>query len=357
MTRILIIEPAGNLWGSEQALLDLLDGMRATKIGVCLPSSGALIGELSRRDVEVYPYLESNLHLRSKWWWLYSASGVFRACVEFRPHAIYLNQSGAFTLAMLSAYMLRIGIFAHVRLFEDAAFLAKRKLGRGRLRGVIAISKAIEKEIRRFPELSDLPIHTIYDSYSCAHLFDDQDRQSHKIACVGQIVPVKGQDVFVRAIIELQKVHPKIECLMIGDGDKAFKEQIKTLADSGGASIDWVGFSNSVMAYLERCSVLVCPSWREPLGRVIFEAWDAGAIPVAFRGSEGAAEILIGSEAGILYDEQTPSSLARAIDCALTLDPSDRARMVASGRQWLNNNCNTMNYGKSILEILSGSRS
>jgi hypothetical protein len=40
------------------------------------------------------------------------------------------------------------------------------------------------------------------------------------------------------------------------------------------------------------CSMPVCPSHMELLGRVIFEAWDVGAVPVAFSGSGGAAEIV-----------------------------------------------------------------
>ena len=119
--------------------------------------------------------------------------------------------------------------------------------------------------------------------------------------------------------------------------------------------MQWVGFSDDVLPLLQSCSILVCPSWREPLGRVILEAWDAGAIPVAFRGSGGAAEILIESKGGILYDDQNPSSLAAAIVAALALNPNDRARMIKNGRDWLAKNCDPANYGKSILEILRSS--
>ena len=38
--------------------------------------------------------------------------------------------------------------------------------------------------------------------------------------------------------------------------------------------------------------VLACPSHREPLGRVVFEAWDAGAVPVVFAGAGEVCERL-----------------------------------------------------------------
>jgi glycosyltransferase involved in cell wall biosynthesis len=86
---------------------------------------------------------------------------------------------------------------------------------------------------------------------------------------------------------------------------------------------------------------------------VIFEAWDAGVIPVVFSGSGGAAEIVAAAEGGILYDKQEPLSLAVALREALELDPKRREQFVNNGRNWMRRNCSLEAYGKTISAILS----
>jgi glycosyltransferase involved in cell wall biosynthesis len=127
------------------------------------------------------------------------------------------------------------------------------------------------------------------------------------------------------------------------------------MAERGNSSfaIQWLGFVADVVSLLLTCSVLVCPSHSEPLGRVILEAWDAGVVPVVFSGSGGAAEIVAAAEGGILYNEQNPSSLARALREALELDPKRREQFINNGRNWMFRNCNLETYGKTISTILS----
>ena len=46
MTRALIVEPAGNLWGSERALLDTICHMPDTEIAVCCPAGTPILAAL-----------------------------------------------------------------------------------------------------------------------------------------------------------------------------------------------------------------------------------------------------------------------------------------------------------------------
>ena len=105
------------------------------------------------------------------------------------------------------------------------------------------------------------------------------------------------------------------------------------------------------MTLLKDCSVLACPSLREPLGRVILEAWEAGLVPVAYAGSGGAAEVIRRSEGGIVYSEQTAASLACALSRALSLSSDEAAALAANGRAWTRENCDPGAYGKSFRAI------
>jgi glycosyltransferase involved in cell wall biosynthesis len=92
----------------------------------------------------------------------------------------------------------------------------------------------------------------------------------------------------------------------------------------------------------------------EPLGRVIFEAWDAGVVPVAFSRSGGAAEIIAAADGGILYEEQTPRALARALRIALELREDQRDRLVNNGRSWMAANCSPAKYVDAVSRIFAG---
>lgn len=96
----------------------------------------------------------------------------------------------------------------------------------------------------------------------------------------------------------------------------------------------------------------MCPSRREPLGRVILEAWDAGVVPIACSESAGAAEIIAAADGGILYPEQTPELLARALHVALRLPQKEVIRLVANGRSWMRMRCDPSLYGDTVAKIL-----
>jgi hypothetical protein len=164
MTRVLVIEAAANLWGSERALLDLLAGMPNLEIAVCCPPERPLNAELEKYGIRVLPYYVYGLHQKSKWHRGRAALGVLRASLEFRPDVIYLNQSGAYKVALPAAKLFSVPIVAHIRIFEDVAYLAHQRPSSHRLRSLIAISAAVRDEIRLFQELEDIPFDHVYDA-------------------------------------------------------------------------------------------------------------------------------------------------------------------------------------------------
>ncbi|MGA9307584.1 MAG: glycosyltransferase family 4 protein [Candidatus Sulfotelmatobacter sp.] len=362
MTRALVIEPSGNLWGSERALLDLLGAVPMLEVAVCCPPAVPLNRELEKLHIRTLPYYIYGLHEKSKRYRLQAAAGVIRACREFRPDVLYLNQCGCYKVALPAATLLRLPIVAHIRIFEDAAYLARQSPDPRRLRGIVAISSAVETEIRRFQQLDSIQLHRIYDAYAPAVPALQNsclpERIVNRVACVGRLVPVKGQDVLVGALRILKDFECGLECLFVGDGEESFVKELRERAVFGKtASIRWLGFVGDVFSLLRTCSVLVCPSHSEPLGRVIFESWDAGALPIVFAGSGGAAEIVAAAEGGILYHEQTPQSLAMALRKALELDGEQRNKLVHNGRRWMSTNCNSEAYGQTILTILKNAAS
>ena len=58
-----------------------------------------------------------------------------------------------------------------------------------------------------------------------------------------------------------------------------------------------------------------------------------------------------GSDAGLLYAEQTGKNLAQALRRALDLSPGARQQMVDRGRQWLRKHCDPEAYGERMLAL------
>lgn len=355
MTRLLVVEPAGNRWGSERALLDLLDQLDG-EVAVCTPPGRPLEEDLLRRGIPIFTSYVYALHEKSKLHRAQAAIGVLRACLAYRPDVIYLNQSGAFKVARVAARVLRIPVVAHLRIFEDVAYVAQQRPDPRLLVGLIAISGAIEQEVRRHGELDGIPCHTLLDAYarrgerSGPPLPPIQGR----LACVGRIAPIKGQDVLVEAMSHLPAHAGPVECIIAGDDDNAFARELKARTAAGGqATCRWIGVVDDAVDLMRTCVGVVAPSHREPLGRVVFEAWDAGAVPVVYSGSGGAAEIITASGGGILYSEQSGPALAAAIERVLSLSKSERASLVGKGRDWLARTCDPGAYAQKVSAIFA----
>lgn len=351
--KLLIIETAGNLWGSERALLDFIDAGHGITIGVCCPPGSQIIAELERRGIRTFPYFLSDLHLKSRWRRLQAAIGVLWATLLFRPSAIHLNQSGGFRVVQVAARLLRKPIVCHVRIFEDAAYLAQLAPDRRVLRAMVAISKAVEAELRSYAALDAIPVFRIYDAYAPNGASQLRGRRAPRIACVGRVTPIKGQEVLVDALTSTSGFPAEAECWFAGDGETAYISKLMTQSEMASITVRWLGFLQEVAPILNTSSVLACPSHREPLGRVIFEAWDAGLVPVVFSGAGGAAEIVDAADGGILYGEQTASALGDALQTALTLPEGEADRLVANGRKWMHDNCNLNSYGEAISHLFA----
>ena len=356
MTRALIVEPAGGLWGSERALLDLIHAAPDLDVAVCCPPLTLLEAELKNRGVRVLPYFIAGLHQKPRWRRLQAAVGVLRACLSFQPDVIHLNQSGAYKVTLPAATLLGLPVVGHVRIFEDAGYLARQNPDPRRLKGIIAISGAIENEIRGYESLSAVSVHRIYDSYAPPPVAASAiERARARIACVGRVTPIKGQEVLLAALAMMDNPPEGAECLIVGDGDADYVQRLKIMVRGvGRVRIEWAGFVRHVEPLLRTCAVLACPSHREPLGRVIFEAWDAGAVPVVYAGAGGAAEIVTAAAGGIVYEEQTPEALAQALLAGLVLDDQQRARLIANGRSWTAEHCDPKRFGMAMAAVLTG---
>jgi glycosyltransferase involved in cell wall biosynthesis len=104
------------------------------------------------------------------------------------------------------------------------------------------------------------------------------------IGGVGRLAKSKGWDVLLRAFAAAAL--PDARVALLGEGRE--RPRLKRLA---GPRVRLLGFRPDAKDYYQAFDLFVCPSRREPMGRVILEALDAG-IPVVAAAADGPKEIL-----------------------------------------------------------------
>jgi glycosyltransferase involved in cell wall biosynthesis len=271
-----------------------------------------------------------------------------------RPHVIHVNQAGATRVALLAGACFSIPVLPHVRLAEDVAYLEALNPPRNAVPAIVCISKYIQSMFRT---LRDRTV-VMYNSYALRNppreIAEARTGQL-RIACVGRVAPVKGQDVLVRAAATLRSRGRAVSVQIVGASarDTPYARSVADLAHELriAAAINWFPFDHEPMRFLSSATAAVCCSHVEPLGRTVLEAWDAAALPIVYSGSGGAAEIIRDSGGGLLYDKQEGDCLASAIELACDMESSTRREMIERGRSWLRENTNRAAYASRLTRL------
>lgn len=143
-----------------------------------------------------------------------------------------------------------------------------------------------------------------------------------RIVCVSRLVPRKGIQDVVRALVDL----PEVELLIAGGppaamlGEDAEASRLRRLAVRLGVGdrVEMLGAveRRDVPALLRSASVVCCTPWYEPFGLVAVEAMACG-VPVVASRVGGLAETVHHGVNGFLVPPRRPEEIARAVRAVL----------------------------------------
>jgi teichuronic acid biosynthesis glycosyltransferase TuaC len=149
---------------------------------------------------------------------------------------------------------------------------------------------------------------------------------------VGNLIPIKGHDLLVRAVAALVPEIPSLRLEIIGDGPE--RERLEALARERQISerVRFLGRqSRRVVAEAMRCcTVFALPSRYEGLGCVYLEAMAAGKAVIGCRG-QGIAEIIQHGSNGFLVGPDNERELTLALGMLLR-DERGRRGLGAAAR-------------------------
>ncbi len=160
------------------------------------------------------------------------------------------------------------------------------------------------------------------------HLGEDE----RLVLSVGNLYPVKGHDVLVRAAAELARRRPELRWRVAVAGRGEEEDELQSLAAELGIAgrLELLGYRADVADLLAAADVFVLPSRSEGLPLALLEAMFAG-LPIVASNVGGIPEVVEDGEEALLVPVEDAGALAGALerlltDVELARDLSDRAR-------------------------------
>ncbi len=133
-------------------------------------------------------------------------------------------------------------------------------------------------------------------------------------SAAGRLVPVKGYDILIEAIKQLEHKVPKLVCLLVGEGEcrAQLEEQIKRYKLEGRVILAGYQSREATLMILKNSAVFVMPSRYEGTPIALLEAAALG-LPILASSSGGIPELVAHNEQALLIPPNDPTALAEGL--------------------------------------------
>jgi glycosyltransferase involved in cell wall biosynthesis len=358
--RLLFLESLSIIAGGQQCLLDLIKELRTRyEIVVVLPAEGPLSEALNNLGIAYrllpvggYSLLRKNVvdvanyALRFPWLTL----ALWRIIRQESIDLVYANSARTFLWGTLACVFARRPILWHLY----STLLDSKTIGLlnlfGRLPNVRKILSVCKSTSAPFPSL-DAKIATSYvgvdtEIYAPHPDLGEEFRSelgvsgsTRLVGIVGNLIPLKGQDVFLKAASQVYAKISDVRFAIIGqarDGDaesQGFSDRLQQIARDSSLTgkVIFTGYYPDILKAINGLDLLVSSSRAEAMPLVILQAGACGK-PVIASAIGGVPEIIQMGINGWLCQAGDDAELANAVVQALD-DPIQLARTGDAARQ------------------------
>ena len=150
-------------------------------------------------------------------------------------------------------------------------------------------------------------------------------KKDKTILCMGRFHPNKAMDILIKAMPFL----PKFRLFIVGEGELRSQYEILIKKFDLTSRVQIFGWSDNVSEFLNKCSILVCPSRHEPFGNIVIEGW-AHKIPVVVSDVGGPSRIVKHKSNGIKFEKDNTFDLVSKIKY-LNSDKKLKRKIVTNG--------------------------
>lgn len=350
--KILVIEPSGNLYGSEMVLMDILTNIKNKDLDftVVIPPGAVLSEELHKYGINHIDILNIHHGPVQK---IVSYLKVILYLLRNRFHLIFINQAGILRAMALIAKILGIPVVCEVSTLEDG--LLVNGMHHRYLRNVksfICNSKFIAENLH-VPDSQKSILYYGYQWKKLNPLIRTETNPFH-IVLLGRISESKGHFLLVKAMKELRsRLDNEVKIFFVGDApNKETDEKIKLEIASANLESYFVfrGFQHNLNRELSDKNLMVIPSLKEPFGRIFCESAEAG-LPVIVADSGGLGELSKTFNLGLPFQGSNTEDLAKKIEFSIHHYESLKNNFESSAKRMLHS-LSMNGYIQCIEEIL-----
>ena len=251
-------------------------------------------------------------------------SAVRSLSARFRkdpPDLIYAPNNRTLAVALMATRSLATkvvgyrGTVGHIRHYDPASLVTYLH---PRLAGIVCLSKAVEEYLvnmrikaKMLTAYKGFDVEW-YKSDVAADLSEFEfPENAFIIGFTGNIRPVKGIDMLLKALVQLPS-NSKIRVLLVGEVRcKRVKRMLRNPIYS--ARVHLAGFRSDACQLMGGCNAFVMPSInREGLCRAVVEAM-AQSVPPIVSDAGGMPELVEASVSGVVVPPSDPEALSKAL--------------------------------------------
>jgi len=314
--------------GAEMSLLMLLANLNRQQFApvVILPKKGPLFERIQALGVDLKLLPLNKINIRNPLPYMKTVWSLVKILRSHRIDLLHCNTGICNQYGMIAAKLARLPVVTHTR-----NILGKRAFKRMFLGGadvLIANSRAVADCYAKYIS-KDQRVEIIYNAVDTKYFHPENGYISRSryniskgelvIGQIAQITPSKGQDIFIRALAQVVRIHPNVRALIVGDNtiidDSGwFLDELKQLVKELGLvdKVIFTGFVENMVNIYSCLDMVVLPSKSEGFGRTIAEAM-AMTKPIIATKVGGIPEIVVEGKTGLLVPSGDSKALAAAI--------------------------------------------
>lgn len=273
-------------------------------------------------------------------------SGILK---KFKPDAIIAHRGESHLLLAFAARKNKIPV---VRFRGDVrppkTDMFSRILNEKMTSGITVSTAKLKQIYAENYSLNGIPLEVIYPGVDLSRFQSSDskfalreklgfDNNGILVGIVGRLSPVKGHDVFLRAISKAQNEFPELKVVIAGEDAQIKKEDIqKSATEMGIKNLVMLGRIPNIEEVLTALDIgVVASTGSEMICRVLLEYYAAGIAVVASSINQ-VEEIVSQSGAGIAVPPGDANSMAQAI-LELAGNGDLRARHAKAAETWIKN--------------------
>ena len=358
--KALVVNHTSTISGGEHSLLELLRALPDhVEVVLACPdgpladaarSTGTAVERLPRTDgsLKLHPWHTPKGVLSLAW----AGLRIRRLAARHDVDVVHANSIRAGLSATLASRLGGPPAVVHVRDCLPDGRLSRAVGGSLRRRSAAIIANSLYT-LKRFesPERG-VVVHNPVDALR----FDAQTiertearaalglaRSSVVLGVIAQLTPWKGQDDAIRVASLLKAAGIDVRLLLVGSAkfttaatrhdNISYVQHLHELARSLDveSEVQFLGERADVPDVLATLDLALLPSWEEPFGRAVIEAFAMG-VPVVATDVGGTSEIVADGEDGLLCPPRDPDAWAKAI-MGLLERPDQLDAMGRNGRE------------------------